>query len=174
MTKEILTQSKLKKLLLYHPEIGIFTWLTNRNNMAKRGDIAGCAGAGCYRFISVVGCRYAEHHLAWLYTHGEFPKNEIDHINGNPLDNRICNLRDVTKEENAKNKRMYKNNTSGTSGVYWNKISKKWFATIPHQSKQIYLGTFVDIDSAIKARKLAEVKYGYHENHGSRLTRLSC
>ena len=83
----------------------------------------------------------------------------IDHINRNRLDNRKSNLRIVTLQENSLNQSVYKNNTSGVPGVLFNKSKNKWEASIQINRKRIYLGTFVNKEDAIKARKEAEEKY---------------
>lgn len=83
----------------------------------------------------------------------------VDHINHNTLDNRKSNLRICTKYENNKNTRLSKNNTSGTTGVYWNKLKNKWQAGIKVNYKQIHLGYFETKEEAIEARKQAEIDY---------------
>ncbi len=83
----------------------------------------------------------------------------IDHINRNKLDNRKINLRYATISQNGMNKKIQSNNTSGYTGVYWDKSRDKWIASIQINSKQIYLGRYDDINDAIKARKDAEIKY---------------
>jgi hypothetical protein len=119
-----------------------------------------------YEKIKVDGKVYKSHRLAWFYVNGKFPDGEIDHINGNTLDNRICNLRDVSSEGNCRNRTKRADNKSGVTGVLWYPPSGKWQAAIVHNKKKIHLGYFVDIEDAKKARKEAEVKYGYHPNHG--------
>lgn len=104
--------------------------------------------------------------MAWLYIYGEFPDGEIDHINGNKADNRICNLRCVDHFTNMKNYPLPRNNKSGIIGVSWYKALSKWEAKIQHDGKSIHLGYFDDLDDAAKARKAAEEKYSFHANHG--------
>lgn len=84
----------------------------------------------------------------------------IDHINGNKLDNTKCNLRICTNADNQKNRtKLSSNNTSGYIGVYWNKQKNKWVSEIKSNGKRFYLGSFEDLDDAIKARILAEEKH---------------
>ena len=91
----------------------------------------------------------------------------VDHIDGNGLNNRLTNLRVVTKQDNARNQKTRSNNTSGTMGVYWSKSSKKWKVGIMvNGGKALHLGYYEDKDEAIKVRKEAEVKHGFHANHG--------
>lgn len=90
---------------------------------------------------------------------GVWPKGQIDHVNGNRLDNRICNLRDATHAENQRNSKRPKSNTSGIKGVYWDKRSKKWGAHIRFGNKMLNLGRFSEKEDAAAAYKLAALKY---------------
>lgn len=87
------------------------------------------------------------------------PSIEIDHINGNTLDNRKNNLRLCKHINNMKNQKLNKNNTSGYKGVYYNKTTNKWWAEIHYNNKKIWLGSYIELNDAIKARKEAETKY---------------
>ena len=113
----MITQNELKKLLHYNPETGVFTWKSNRSQLAKKGDIAGSVYRKCngkeYIVIHVKGRVYKAHRLAWMHVHGRFPILNIDHINGIGTDNRMQNLRDVSHAENMKNKVISRNNSSG-------------------------------------------------------------
>ncbi len=106
------------------------------------------------------------HRAAWAIYYGEYPKNHIDHINGVRTDNKIINLRDVTRSENQRNMKTHKHNTSGHTGVGFHKKTEKWRANIWKNNKQIHLGLFDDFEGAVAARKSAEKKYNYHPNHG--------
>lgn len=167
----MITQKELKTLLNYDPETGLFHWLVKPSIAVKIGDRAGSVlnkkPKPSYIAIKVKGKRYLAHKLAWLYCNGELPET-IDHINGSTIDNRISNLRSVSQAENAKNLKKYKNNTTGIPGVHWHKSQSRWQSSIGVNGKLIYLGSFTDIDCAIEARKEAEVKYGFHQNHGKR------
>ena len=161
----LITQAELKRQLRYEPETGHFYWLEG-GGRRRLGFPAGSLWSNGYARIWIDGKDYMAHRLAWLYMYGAFPQNQIDHINGNPLDNRILNLRDVDQAENHKNKRRQSNNSSGVTGVRWNKQAGKWVAYINVDGKQIYFGLFEDFFEAVCARKSAENKYGFHENHG--------
>lgn len=166
MEKE-LTQGKLKELLNYDPDTGIFTWKVRKAHRVKIGDIAGVVNKDSgYRQIRIDERLYLAHRLAWLYVHGEFPKNETDHINHKRDDNRICNLRDVTQVENFQNKTMNKANKSGFNGILWVEKDKRWCVQIGFNGRTKYLGYFKDIEDAIQCRKEANIKHGYHPNHG--------
>jgi len=103
----MLTQSQLKEILTYNPDTGIFTWLVASNGRIRVGDIAGTTDNGYVR-IMIERTKYRAHRLAWLYVHGESPKEQIDHINHIRDDNRINNLRCVSCHENFKNMTMQK------------------------------------------------------------------
>jgi len=160
-----ITQKQLKKLLNYNKATGVFTWLNTRRG-AQINSIAGTLDFGGYVRIQINKKVYKAHRLAWVYIYGVSPKKEIDHINGNKKDNRICNLRDVSTSENSKNSKLYCTNTSGVVGITYNKISMKWIAQITVNYKNIRLGTFKNKKDAIESRTQANQKYNFHINHG--------
>jgi hypothetical protein len=149
MAEGILTADRLRETLHYDPETGVFTRkvrLAQRHQVGDRADfvVKGGGLAGYYR-VGLFSKRYLAHRLAWLYVHGEWPKHDIDHINGNPGDNRIANLRDVPNEINRQNMRAAcKGNSSGYLGVYWNKENRNWVARIQVNRKGIHIGCFSD------------------------------
>ena len=161
----MITQSELKELLHYDPETGIFIRLISFTNKVKAGGVAGWNSSHGYIKISVKSQTYYAHRLAWLYIHGVWPK-QIDHINHNPSDNRLVNLRETTQQENAKNASMKNTNKSGVTGIHLHEPSNKWRAYITVDGKAIHLGCFSIKNDAIKTRKEAEIKYGFHANHG--------
>jgi len=173
MSEDILTQKELKRLLDYDPNTGEFMWKVTRSWRAVAGQVAGTLRKShapsspygvTYICICVNGRNYSGHRLAWFWVHGKWPKNELDHINQNGLDNRIDNLLPATRGENARNMRMHKSNTSGTTGVHF--AHGKWMAEIEYNKNRIYLGFFADKKDAIAARKQAEEDYGFSGNHG--------
>ncbi|AXF66107.1 HNH endonuclease [Leclercia sp. W17] len=148
-----LTLDRLKELLSYDPQTGIFTWISPPKNYRRPvGSAAGYLTSLGYIQIGIDCGNYSAHRLAWMYMHGEFPEMGIDHINGNPADNRIENLRAVTHQQNMWNRRVQKNNSSGYPGVYFNKSANKWRACIRVKGKRIHLGYF-------KSAKEAHDKY---------------
>jgi hypothetical protein len=169
-TDRELTQELLQSLLSYNPETGEFTWLVRRGR-CPAGKIAGCltrnADGKVYLRIRIDGKKYLAHRLVWLYSYGAWPENQIDHIDQDSLNNRLSNLRDVSNAENHKNQKTYKNNSSGVTGVCFRNDMQKWMAQIKVNGKDIYLGLFDLKVDAITARKNADVKYGFHPNHGS-------
>ena len=163
-----MTQEYIREILLYDKDTGIFTWKKNTGYKKNIGKIAGSNRLGYIR-IGINNKEYSAHRLAWLYVYGNFPKGQIDNINHDTSDNRICNIRDVSNHENRKNMSIGKNNTSGITGVSIRKSTGRWRATISHNRKSIHLGYFSTKEEAIKVRKEAEIKYGFHENHGVNL-----
>lgn len=161
-----LTQEYVKSIFTYCPETGLLYWKVFRRN--KIGNIAGyidnSKGSGYWK-VGMDGRYRAAHRIIWLFVYGYIPK-EIDHINGDRADNRLHNLREVTRSENQKNARVRSNNTSGIMGVHFFKSQKTWQVTIANKNKRYYLGSTKDFFEACCARKSAELKYGFHPNHG--------
>lgn len=120
-----------------------------------------------YRKIYLKSKQYREHQIVWELFYGSIPKGfQIDHIDGNGLNNTIENLRLVTASENRKNSRKRRGNKSGFTGVIWYKATQKWMAYINDNCKRIHLGFFIAKEEAIAARKIAEQKYHYTRRHG--------
>ncbi len=157
-------RSIIKSLVDYNPDNGEFRWKCSRGNK-QSGSLAGYLRHG-YITIKINGKQYAAHRIAWLLTHGMWPNGDIDHINGNILDNRIINLRDVDRTTNLRNMTISSLNTSGITGVHWCKTWGKWKAQISGDGKRVVLGSFDNLLDAVCARKSAEIEYGYHPNHG--------
>ena len=157
------TAEHLRSVLHYDHATGIFTRKVSTSNNVKVGDVAGCPDGHGYLNIMVCSRKYKAHRLAWLYMYGEWPNDQIDHINRIRTDNRIANLREVSHKQNLQNAGKYSHNTSGHPGVCWNKRASKWQAQITHNQKDIFLGRFATIEEAIAARKAGELKYwGHH------------
>jgi len=155
-----LTQDRLKELLFYDAASGVFTWEKPASNRVKKGSIAGTLDREGYLQIRVDSVAYRAHHLAWIYVYGRKP-SEIDHINRVKSDNSINNLREVSSSDNSKNVGMYAHNTSGVTGVSWNKDYGKWVAYINSEGKHIHLGLHSHIFEAACARKRAENLYNF-------------
>jgi len=152
----------IRKRLRYIPETGEILWVLGQ----RRGKAAGGLDREGYVRISVCGRTYYGHRLAWLLYYGTWPAQYIDHINGERWDNRIANLRDVSKSANLRNQSSRKS-ASGVMGVY-KTPNGRWEVKIYDGRKNISLGRFDTIDEAVKVRKDAEVRLGYHDNHGRR------
>jgi hypothetical protein len=154
-----LTQDALKALLSYDPETGVFI-------RRKTGEPAGTllrSGTTTYISISVCGKRWLAHRLAYFYMTGNLPPHQIDHQDGNGLNNAYKNLRAVTQGENAKNRKLNKNNTTGACGISWNRHAKAYRVTI----SKACVGYYKSFADAVAARAAASEAHGYHQNHGS-------
>lgn len=168
----MLTQERLKELLYYSPQFGIFVWKVNKGSRAKAGAIAGCFNKATGYVVMVVdNCMEPAHRAAFIYMTGKPPPEHTDHINGVRDDNRWCNLRAVTPSVNHKNRRIHKDNKSGFIGVCWLKKLGRWQAQIRVNYKTISLGLHDNKEDAIAARIAANEKYGFHENHGNAKSR---
>jgi hypothetical protein len=119
-----------------------------------------------YRKVKFKGTAFFVHRIIWLIKTGSMPSKEIDNINGNGLDNRWVNLREVSHKTNGMNMNKSKANKSGFTGVSFSKAKNKWVAQIRANGKQTYLGAYASLSEAIAARKAANIIHGYHVNHG--------
>lgn len=129
---------------------------------------AGYITTGGYRRIPIGGKDVSAHHVIFALKHGRWPQASIDHINGDPLDNRPENLRECTHAQNMWNKRLYRNNKSGVKGVHWHKQVGKWCAQIKHNGKLIVAGYYKDIAEATQAvAKLREQFHGDFAKHAT-------
>jgi hypothetical protein len=159
----MITQDEIKDKLNYDQNTGVFTWKVKPNSTTNIGKVAGTLNKN-YVEICVSGKKYGAHRLAWLYVYGEFPKL-IDHINNNPSDNRICNLREATHKQNSWNSKTPITNTSGIKGVSWHKRDNKWRVCI--LGKQ--LGLFADFfEACCKSFSARNSLHGEFANHGSK------
>jgi hypothetical protein len=147
----MLTQSQLKQLISYDPETGIFTRLKALSRRSKIGDVVGSLSGRGYLYISINFKSYPSHRLAWLYMHGEFPPNHVDHINGLTQDNRIINLRLATRSQNKMNSRIYSSNTSGFKGVSFDSERNLWSASAKVNGKAKKIGRFKTPEQASDA-----------------------
>lgn len=177
-----LCASMLRIILNYDSETGALTWRHRGPAFFKTGEGSGLreqarwnrryAGSQAFSLCrgylrgSVGKKTVSAHRAAWAIHYGEWPKGQVDHINGDTTDNRICNLRVVTGRENSRNQKRRKSNTSGCMGVTYESHCGKWRARINSGGKRLSLGLFVTKEEAISARHAAQIKFGYHENHG--------
>lgn len=163
--------SELRKIVMerlsYDSRTGLFKWKCRAAKNVPKGSKAGTLQKkNGYVRIQILGRKYRAHRLAWLIVYGSFPPDQIDHINGVKHDNRISNLRAVTCLENCRNKPLSSNNTSGYIGISYNKKNNKWVAKIGSANKRVHLGNFENLEDAVEARRIAEINYNYHPNHG--------
>jgi hypothetical protein len=157
-----LTAQRLRELLHYDPETGLFTRLVVTCNKVKIGDVAGTLHYTGYFNIRVLGVIHQAHRLAWLHAHGNWPAGDIDHLNGIRTDNRLCNLRDVVRRVNTENQRKAKRrNIVGLLGVSpWR---NRFMAQIQVRGKKRYLGMFDTPEEAHAA--YLKAKREHHEGN---------
>lgn len=157
MAKSDITAARLREVLDYNPETGIFTWRIILKRRNPIGSIAGSLPASGYRLIGIDGTNYRAHRLAWLYVHGEWPKQFIDHIDGDRLNNAIANLRDVSNKTNTENITKPRS-TNGTGFLGVVRYKDKFSAFIKTGNKNHYLGAFNTPEEA-HATYLAAKRY---------------
>lgn len=151
----MITKERLKDLLSYDAATGDFVWRVQRGRK-KAGEPAGVKDHYGYVVIRIDTVLYKAHRLAWLYTHGVWPTHGLDHINRNPSDNRIANLRDVSHAANMANAKVRYDSKSGVAGVRWRTDRNRWAASIKIGYRQHALGLFKSFDCAVAARRAAE------------------
>lgn len=180
--------AKAAGMIRYDKNSGSMTWLEKpstdkdsaRWNARYAGKECGTLDDKGYRrillrFETNKTFKIRAHRLAWFIVNGVLPNGEIDHINQDKLDNRISNLRDVTKEVNQRNGTRKSNNTSGVAGVCWHKQRKKWCAQAAGigEKKSKHIGLFDTIEEADAAVRLFRSENGYTANHGRAIVRAA-
>lgn len=173
MTDKIIpSPEELCKLLRYDPETGKLFWRPRTDSffstkgMAPRWN-ALYSGAEAFTSLNssgyyhgkIFGKLYRAHRVAWAISHGAWPENEIDHINGNRIDNRLINLRSATRSENSRNSRIRSDNTSGHKGVRWIKSRCKWEARVRVSGINRHIGYFASYELACDSYSLAVKEY---------------
>lgn len=156
--------SYLSTFIRYEPDTGLLFWVECPEkgmawNAIRPGKQACQHHKDGYRRIRIGRVAFAAHRLAWAMYHGEWPLLGIDHIDGNPSNNKIGNLRDVTQAVNARNTKLYSTNTSGKAGVCLKK--GKWVAQIMFNGKNMSIGSFENFEDAVEARRNVERKLGF-------------
>ena len=160
-----LTQALVQKFFEYDPVSGELTRrLPTSNNYV--GEVVGTLKNNGYLSVGFGDKEYLVHRLIWLYVKGYLP-DQVDHIDHDRLNNSWVNLREVNNTDNSKNTSVSSNSTTKVNGVSFMKSRNKYRATIVVNRKQVHLGLFEDINDAVKARKDADIKYGFHANHGN-------
>lgn len=180
MTKETeITPATLHELLRYEPESGLLYWkprpvtmfsaeryskIWNTKNAGKEAFTALSCG---YKHGAIFGRLYPAHRIIWAMHFGEWPSANIDHIDHDRQNNKVNNLRIVTKHENSKNQSLRSTNTSGVNGVSWFARDGTWQVQITINGKNTGLGRFANLEDAIAARANADRLHGFHANHGA-------
>jgi phosphoglycolate phosphatase-like HAD superfamily hydrolase len=181
--KALPSQEVLRQLLDYNADTGALTWrqrdlcwfsdgsqtrqhnaaIWNGKNAGREAFITALPNGHLYGGIK--GQKYLAHRVIWKMVYGFDPEG-VDHIDGNPSNNRINNLREASQIVNGRNAKTRKNNTSGAMGVRWEASRNKWIARIHDNYRSRHIGCFDTFEEALAARKQAERELGFHENHG--------
>jgi hypothetical protein len=184
--KKEITTELVRELLNYDKDTGLFTWRSRDRDWFKSqrsfniwnnrfaGVMAGnvrkdVTGYPALR-ISVLGKSWQAHRLAFLWMDEALPK-QVDHLNRDSLDNRWNNLAASSAKENMKNLSMMRNNTSGVTGVSWDKSTGKWKAVVSVDGKRKHLGYFIALGEATQVVKTFKAAYGYSDGHGEQLAK---
>ena len=171
MTKP--TAEEARALFSYDKLTGRLTWRVDRISKLKRGaviggnaiakaragEVAGGIRPDGRRTVVIDGKLYLDSRVAWLIEYGEWPSKQVDHINGNPNDNRLSNLRLASASENGRNRGQQANNKSGFKGVSWAARERKWNARIMAQGQYRSLGYFDTAEQAAEAYAKAAAQY---------------
>ena len=157
----MISHCELVELLVYNPSNGFFTWKQDQGRI-RLGATAGSLRKDGYLQIMLNHKLYLAHRLAWFYITQEWPTEQIDHVNKNRSDNRLCNLRLATNKQNGENLPMLCTNVSGHRGVSWDTSRKKWKAQIKHHGRNIFLGRFESLTDAAEAARVARSRLFTH------------
>ena len=145
----------LRALFDYDPDTGVLVW-RKAQGTSRAGREAGWLHRSGYVYVGVGGKSYKAHRIIWYLHHGVPPADLIDHVDRDPTNNRIRNLRECTHAQNQQNKRTYANNLTGVKGVSWYARYGKWRVRIQHLGKPILVGMFADFGEACNARLQAQ------------------
>lgn len=156
--RRAISHSRVIELVSYDPESGRFIWVkTGRHT--KAGAEAGSMSSNGYRRVNLERIEFLAHRLAWFWMTKEWPKAEIDHINGDKADNRWVNLREANRSQNKANTRSWLNSASGMKGVHRHPGTRKWRASIQVNGKTLHLGYFEDASEAKEAYERAAIHH---------------
>ena len=160
---------EVARLFTYDRETGVLYWRIKNRNSIRRNYVAGSSRGAKdgYRQVRIKGKKYLEHRIIMMLCFGHIPENaEIDHTNHVRNDNRLCNLRFVTRSENNRNKSVSSKSTTGVTGVYFYKRLQKYIARIRVNREFIHLGVFDTLEGAAEARRQADKEFNFNNNHG--------
>lgn len=165
MSAKLPSPSELARILRFDEETQRLVWLPRKRHSQRAGQQPCRVIRNGYYCITIHRRSVGEHRVIWALVHGEWPI-EIDHIDGDPRNNDLSNLRAVTSRENSRNVARRSDNTSGVTGVNWNAQTRKWRARIYDNGRPYQIGMFQTLEEAAAARKRADERFGYHPNHG--------
>lgn len=176
--RDQVTPKIVAELLRYNPQTGELFWrerdrkwfVSDKGHKTWNGKWANKQAFTTtdrlgYRQGALFSIGFLAHRVVLAIANSEWP-DVVDHIDGNPGNNTLLNLRATTQAENKRNIRMYDRNKSGTHGVRWDEQRSLWVARIGINGKSVHIGRFASKAGAIEARKRAERENGFHKNHG--------
>jgi hypothetical protein len=171
--KTDLTQESLKRYFTYDPETGNFVRIVRRHRWGERvcSELIASRNNRGYLWVRIFNEVHLVHRLVFLYMTGNHPCCEVDHLDGDRLNNRWVNLRDVNAFENSRNQGNRIDNSTGIRGVTYRATGrgvKRWKARISHMGRRFDLGEYLTKEEAVSARIAAEKRFGYHPNHARR------
>jgi len=168
ITQPVLPIARLHELLRYDAETGLLHWTVRRNQYAVKDAVAGhkadCRGKTYYR-VRVDDHMIMGHWIVWAMSYGTWPEDQIDHDDGDGLNNRLSNLRIAPQSENNKNAAIRKDNKTGVLGVVISRCGN-FVAHVRVNGKMLSLGTYKTLEEAAAVRAAASVKFGFNPNHG--------
>jgi hypothetical protein len=168
-TQEVADEAR--RLFFYHADTGLIlrrVYQMGKHVGEEAGGVRTDADSMTYRAVSILRRVFMSHRVAWLLHYGVWPTMRLDHRDGNGLNNRIDNLREVTNQQNGMNTKLRIDSKTGVSGIRWHKLAKKWNVRITVHNQEIYLGLYENFEDAVRVRKEAESKYGFSERHGTK------
>lgn len=145
-----ISHNELCEIVFYNPNTGEFIRRKKGRGIAQ-GTVCGFVERNGYVRIRVKGQRYQAHRLAWFMIHKRWPKDQIDHVNGDRSDNRIENLREASSLQNAMNKSIFSNNKSGLKCVFYDKSKGCWFYSVQSEGLRERKGNFKTKEEAYSA-----------------------
>lgn len=158
-----ITQERLRELLDYNPDSGVFRWRVSLGSKVK-GAMAGCPTSAGYLRVRADGRLYYLHRLAFLFVNGRMPPEHVDHINGDVADNRLSNLREVSRQTNMQNRRRARSgNAAGLIGAQFRRDTGRWHSKIRVGGTYLHLGYFDTPQQAHEAYIAAKRKH--HEGN---------
>jgi hypothetical protein len=165
--KTELTAEQARELLDYDPSTGGLVWRKSPCNSIPAGSRAGSPNNHGYLLVSVMRRTYHVHRLIWLLSHGVWPEGQVDHKNGNRLDNRLCNLRVASRNQNCANSKLRKDSFSGVKGVLWSKAESRWIARLDYKGRRVLRRRFTTKEEAEACVREARLRFhGEFAHHG--------
>jgi hypothetical protein len=153
----------LRSMIDYNPETGEMCWKERSGRARGRAQAGSVIGTprDKYRYVGILGNKIGTHRIAFALANGHWPQPMCDHANGDPADNRACNLREATALQNAHNTRGNKRSYSGTKGVAWHPVNKRWTTRVTFKGRRHSFGCYETIEEAAQA-----VRAGRERLHG--------